>query len=187
MFSVGITCDTKIVTLHAYSHRSIHIPLHQVSLSLLLQYISHPDNEDTGHCPRISMHSHLRPLLQHKVDDQVHLSQFCPRGRFPLSSVFQGHSWMWLECSPCSFSAYITYQSNASPNPAWDYASSFSWSCGPHHTAVSVGRGRGTGACVEGMWGLDSCSQSWLMPSGSTQLEMHHFPLTQTVAGLIRL
>ena len=72
-FLVGITRDTKIITLHAHSHQSIHSSLYQISLCLIFQYISCPDSQAIGHCPGIYVHPHLRPL-QHKVDDQVHLS-----------------------------------------------------------------------------------------------------------------
>lgn len=50
-----------------------------------------------SHLPLSVMHiySYLRPVL-HKVDNQVHCSQFCPLGRFFCFNAFQGHIWMWF-------------------------------------------------------------------------------------------
>ena len=171
-FLVGITRDTKIITLHAHSHQSIHSTLHQISLCLTFQYISCPDSQTTGHCPGIYVHPHLRPL-QHKVDDQERSSSI---GKI---------------CTLWSLSRSLTnvaiifslrdIPSQLICKQTWDYAHQCMVTrISPYGHKYEL-REEHPCICRGGMGLWTTCSHSLFMPSGSfwSWSQMYHCPLTR--------
>lgn len=69
----------------------------------------------------IFMHMHRLLLPAHQLDGQVHCSKLCPLREFPLTTVFQGHPWVWLQYSS-------PYWTNPFVIQAWILSSSISWS-----------------------------------------------------------
>lgn len=66
-------------SLCAHSHKYIHMPLPQTSQSFHLSHPSSYPTNQTIHCwPWTNIYYNLKPLLPHKVDDQVYHQKLCP-------------------------------------------------------------------------------------------------------------
>lgn len=114
----ALTSDTEIFTLQDCSHGSTDISsLGLLVLELPLYFQTPHQQIRTFVSALMTVYSHL--FFPHKVDDQMYC-EFSSLGELPLTTVFQGHSWLWSQCAVirCLARTCIPCQLNSPVNQA---------------------------------------------------------------------
>lgn len=115
----AFTCNVKIFTCHAHSHRSIHVSLCHASLSLTFQTLFlKPPVDQSNHLPLSTSlaHSYHGQLLLPHVGNAHSHCRALPTGRHSCCCL-PGLPSIGLRCSRGLFSARI-HPANSSANQA---------------------------------------------------------------------
>lgn len=144
-----LTWSESIIThpAHLDSHISLYsrFPLNERSSSTSLT---------ANHCSGVHIYSKLRSL-PHKVNNHVHYTEPCRLIRFVLVTIFQAHSFVWLQGSCHLFPAAYTHIPNLVPVLCQLLISTLSGSSCSHRYELS-------GRCqYNGGW--HGCWDHWLM------------------------
>lgn len=130
-YSWALTCETNIFPLCVHSPMSIHMPLLQIFLFLILQSFSSgppPTSQATHHCPWVHICCNLGPFsFRTKWMTRCTSQSSSCWWDFPSPLFFKASSERDCNTATTHFQLVPTYWSDPPMSPVYSFSSSFCW------------------------------------------------------------